>query len=290
MLNPKVFIVTDSAADLIPSERMSNEIRVVPLTIFFDEQTYLDGETIQATGFYQQWKKSDIDPTTSPPSPDQFYHVYREILDKHPDSRILSIHLSENLSNTLRSAKLAKSMFSKNDRIQLYNSKSASFGFGRLVLKAAAMAKSGSTIEEIVKSLDRVREKQRFFLLVDSLDHLHRGGRIGSASVVIGSIFNMKPILTVDDDGKIAQFDKGNGRKGAIKKLIQSLLNTFGTRKITLTIMHAEGLEFAELIDELCCAKLTIDHVSYRLVSPAIATHVGIGAVAILARCEDDFK
>jgi DegV family protein with EDD domain len=287
-MKPSFFVVTDSTADLRSTEKSKYEIRVVPLRVMFGDDVFLDGEQISQRDFYDRWAESKFDPITSPPTPQAVYEVYRSIIQAHPDARILSIHISSGLSSTIRSAQMARTMIAKPDQVTVFDGKSCSYGTGVLAIKAAMMSRAGLNVEQAVMKLQLLTGRQKIYLLVDQLVHLQRGGRISLASQWIGTLMNIKPILMIDPNGAITTFDKVRGRKGAIHRIADAIVGDFGANRISVTLMHADGQELAEQFEEIFNEKLNLKELDTRLVSPVIGAHVGSGAVAILARWDDE--
>ncbi|WP_461671294.1 DegV family protein, partial [Mycobacterium tuberculosis] len=169
------------------------------LKVLFGEETYVDAVTITSEQFYEKLKSVTALPTTSQPSPLEFSEAYERLLQEDPDGAIISIHISARLSGTYQSATIAQSMLEREADITVIDSRSASYGIGALVIRAAEMASAGHSKEEILAVVERLRNDSTIYFLVDSLEYLHKGGRIGRASALIGSILNIKPILSLDN-------------------------------------------------------------------------------------------
>lgn len=212
----KIRIVTDSTADIPADVRQQLDIEVVPLKVHFDSEAFLDGVTITSEQFIDKLVSSASLPTTSQPSPVEFLDVYSR-LGAEPDTHIISIHLSSALSGTYQSAVLAKSMYEGAAEITVVDSKSACYGIGLLAAAAARAAQEGRTAEEIERLVQTLRSDTRIYFLVDTLQYLQKGGRIGKAAAVVGSLLNIKPILSIDDDGQVNSVDKVRGQKKAMQ-------------------------------------------------------------------------
>lgn len=275
----KIRIVTDSTAD-IPAELCeSMGIEVVPLKVHFGEETYFDGVTIQAEQFYEKLTQASQLPTTSQPSPTDFIEVYKRLFSE-PDTEIISIHLSSALSGTYQSAVLAKSILEDTNKLHIVDSKSASFGIGVLVLAAAKAANAGKSSKEILELVQRLRKDLGLYFIVDTLEYLQKGGRIGKASAVLGSLLNIKPILTLDDEGVVTSVDKVRGQKKAISRVIEKLKSNVPQGKFMLGIAHSNNFQSAQLLGEMLREEFQIEDIVYTSVGPVIGTHVGPGTVA----------
>ena len=188
-------IVTDSGAD-IPIELVNSlRITVVPLNLSFGEQTYLDGVDLAPDEFYQKLLNEGIMPTTSQPSVGSFIEVYKEL--KESSNQILSIHLSAKLSGTLNSATQAANEEQLDDAIKIIDSKQASIALGFSVIAAAEAVAGGASLEEAASIAESTSNRTDTFILFDTLEYLVKGGRIGRANALLGSILQIKPILTL---------------------------------------------------------------------------------------------
>ncbi|EFM12964.1 degV family protein [Paenibacillus curdlanolyticus YK9] len=281
---PMIRIVTDSTADLPAEIREQLGIEMVPLEVLFGEESYLDSVTITPDDFYQKLEASSKPPTTSQPASVTFASTYERILAEQPDTQILSIHLAAALSGTYQSAVIGSSMVEGEGaaNITVFDSKSASSGCGILVLKAAEMARIGCTMDEIVEEITRMRKATHLYFLVDTLEYLQKGGRIGKASALIGSILNIKPILTLDEDGVVTSVDKVRGQKKAMNRIVELFGNDFGTQEpVAVTVAYAQHTGVADELCALLKATFNVDHITYYELGPVIGTHAGPGTVGL---------
>lgn len=277
-----VRLVTDSTAD-IPVEVLEDYgIEMVPLKIQFGGETYFDRVTLSPQQFYEKLVQFTELPTTSQPSPVNFLEAYKR-LSAEEGTQIVSVHLSSALSGTCQAAQLAKSLLEpRNTHIEIIDSKSASYGTGMLVVAAAEAAREGKSKEEIVTLIHRLRRLTKLYFLVDTLEYLQRGGRIGKASALIGSLLQLKPVLTIDDDGEVTVADKIRGHAKAIGAIIEKLKNDFPDKRIRVMIAHAnarvEAEQFAALIEQHFPLA---GKIGYTSIGPVIGTHVGPGTLGI---------
>lgn len=277
----KTVIVTDSTAD-IPADLVKKyDIRIVPLRLMFGSNTYLDGVEITASEFYKQLVESPQLPTTSQPSPADFVEVYESILKEYPGCAILSMHLSSGMSGTYQSALLATSLIEGEPDITVWDSKSASYGFGLFAVHAAKLAAEGSTVDEIISSTEELRSKRRLYFLVDTLEYLQKGGRIGKASAVLGTLLNIKPILSIDDEGIIYPVEKVRGRKKATARMIELFQKDLaGVTNINVAVGHtADPASVDDFLAQLSTV-FTVKETVLSDIGAVIGTHVGPGTIA----------
>ncbi|MEW9697808.1 DegV family protein [Paenibacillus sp. SI8] len=274
-------IVTDSTADIPLAIRQELNIEMVPLKIHFGQDEYLDTVTLQSDQFYEILKTSSHFPKTSQPSPAEFLELYQKLLEE-PDTEVISIHLSSALSGTYQSALLASTMLEANDgKVHVVDSRSASYGIGALVVAAAEAARAGQSVEQILQLVQKVRENYYIYFLVDTLEFLQKGGRIGKASALFGALLNIKPILSIDAEGEVAATDKVRGHKKAIARILELLGADLSGRGIhTLHIAHANNLEGAEQLRVSIMQHFAVQHVDYITLGPVIGAHAGPGTIA----------
>jgi len=275
----KIKFVTDSTADIPAEIRTALGIEMVPLKVHFGEETYLDSVTIQSDEFYRKLAAAPALPTTSQPSPMDFLETYKK-LALEPDVSIISIHLSSTFSGTYQSAMLAKSLLEEKVDITIIDSRTATYGIGLLVVAAAEAARNGSSKEEILELVGRLRAETSLYFLVDTLEYLQKGGRIGKAAAVFGSLLNIKPILSIDEDGEVASVDKVRGQKKAMARIIE-LLKEKHAGPVKVTVAHASSPENAEELSALIREHFQVDSLDYTSIGPVIGTHVGGGTIGV---------
>ncbi|MBW7474152.1 DegV family protein [Paenibacillus oenotherae] len=277
----KVKIVTDSTADIPLEIRQRLDIEMVPLKVIFGDEAYLDAVEISPSQFYEKLISSPIVPTTSQPSPLDFVKVYEDILKEEPDASIISIHLSSAFSGTYQSAVLGHSMLEVEGDVTIIDSKTASYGFGIMAIKAAEMAAAGESKEAILTEIERLRLDKQIYFLVNTLEYLQKGGRIGKAAALFGSILNVKPILTVDEEGMVTAVDKVRGQKKAMQRIVELFKRDFGQSPVNMIIGWAHNDELAMELAELAKAELNVHSIGKTEIGSVIGTHVGPGTAAL---------
>ncbi|MDN4592436.1 DegV family protein [Polycladomyces subterraneus] len=278
----KVKVITDSTAD-IPAELVQElEISVVPLKVHLQGQSYLDGVEIQPETFYQKLQEADELATTSQPSPIEFVEAYREAA-KDGNVDILSIHLSSALSGTFQSALLAKSMVEEEFKVTVIDSKKASYPIGMIVVEAARAAKEGRSLDECVALVNRMIDEMGVYFMVDTLEYLQKGGRIGKASALVGSLLNIKPILSFNENGEVYPLDKVRGKSKAEARVIELVREKAGEKGLKkAAVCHANRPEEAEKWAERLRTEFAVEDVVITEVGPVVGTHVGPGTIAVV--------
>lgn len=277
----KVKVITDSTAD-IPSELLEElDIGVVPLKVHLKGETYLDGVTIRPTEFYRLLQESDELPTTSQPSPVDFVEAYREAAEDGY-TEILSIHLSSALSGTYQSALLAKSMVEDELNVTVIDSKGASYAFGIFVVEVARAAKAGRSLDECVAMVNRMIENNYVLFLVDTLDYLLKGGRIGKASAVVGSLLNIKPILSLSSDGEVYPVEKVRGKSKAVERVFELLRENQPSGPIRAALMHSGADEEVKKWAERLTDTYAVHDLTTTFIGPVIGTYTGPNTVAVV--------
>jgi len=274
----KIAIVTDSTAYLPKTFIDQHNIRVVPLKIHWNEITYKDGIDISPSVFYKKLEKSSTIPTTSQPPVDEFLQVYEKLADNH-DGIIVPL-ISSGISGTVSSATTAASNFSKVP-VEVIDSLSTAAGLA-LVVKAVARAiGDGKNLKEVKQYAEAVVDRLSLFFAVDTLEFLHKGGRIGGASRYFGAALSIKPILYLNDQGKIDSLEKVRTKKKAIEKLIELTVVKAAGNPVRVGVMHANAPEEAADIQNQLLAQLDCKQTGIYEISPVIGTHVGPGTVGI---------
>ncbi len=278
----QVRIVTDSTADIPASVREQYGIEIVPLKVHFGSETFLDAITIQSEQFFDKLSAVQELPTTSQPSPVDFVEVYKKLAAD--GAEIISIHLSSAFSGTYQSAVLAKSLLEDNVSVTIIDSKSASYGLGMLAVEAAKAAQAGKSKDEIIELIQDVRNGTGLYFLVDTLEYLKKGGRIGKASALVGSLLNIKPILSIDEDGEISPVDKVRGSKRAISRIVELLKEDFEDESVEITIAHSSAEQAAQDFAALLKEHFDVKQTGFTALGPVIGTHVGPGTLAVFMR------
>jgi DegV family protein with EDD domain len=269
-------IFTDSTADIPLSYRQELGIGVVPLKVHIDGNSYLDGETLLAEEFYKILPEASQLPSTSQPSPHEFCEAYREAA-KNGAKQILSIHISSRMSGTVQSARLAKEMVAEEGiDVTVLDSRTVCLPLGMIVIAAARAAKKGKSLEECVALVEKYREHQHLFFLVDTLEYLQKGGRIGKASALVGSLLNIKPVMSINPDGEVYAVEKVRGKKKAFRRIVDLMGQAVKPGSaVRLGIMHADNLEEVEKDAKHLLDMYDVKEKVLTTVGPVVGTHAG---------------
>ncbi len=268
-------IVTDSSSDLTMQEAKELDVQIIPLTISIGEDSYLDGVDITPEEFIEKMEESDNFPKSSQPAIGELLKLYNQLAED--GSEVLSIHLSGKLSGTSESAKAAATMSGR--KVTVVDSLFISKALGFQVREAARMAKKGCVMDEILEKLDHIRKNTHLFVVVDTLENLVKGGRIGKGTAMIGSFLNIKPIAILEN-GEYSPVAKARSQSQAIKYIVKQFMNDVKGKTIKYaSIAHANGLEFAMKLKEQIEEKSGFHSVEILWTSPVISTHTGQGAI-----------
>jgi EDD domain protein, DegV family len=270
-------IVTDSTADL-PDEVIADpNLTMVPLKLHFGDETFRDWIDIRPAEFYARLRVADRLPTTSQPSAGEFQIEYRRLRERY--DHIFSIHLSDRLSGTISSANLAREGFAG---ITVIDSEMASLAVGLLVYRLLGLLDRGTTREEFLQYIDRYRRTAGRLFLLDTLDYLQKGGRIGKASSVAGSLLHIKPLLTFDE-GVVDAYKKVRGARKAMIAMQEYLLErTQPGTPVRVCVAHGGAPGKAEeLVALLQTTDRDLDVCLRGEVGAVIGTYAGPGAVAL---------
>jgi DegV family protein with EDD domain len=272
-------IVTDSTAYLCPKEIEKYDITVVPLHIQLGNESFEEGEILNTEFFHRLRTNRNLFPTTSQPSVGKFVESYKRVAS--PNDEIISIHLSGEISGTVKSAQSAALLLPNYD-INVVDSMTSVAGQGLIVKEAAYLAQQGKSKAEILKAIEFLSNNLTTLFMVDNLEYLKRGGRIGGASALLGTLLQVKPILTIK--GKINVYQKVRTKQKALTVIIDALeeaVKTYGYESMKAVIMNVDAMNeakrFAELIKQRC-PKLTFEHSD---IGQVIRSHVGPGAIGI---------
>ncbi|GIW13402.1 MAG: DegV domain-containing protein [Tepidiforma sp.] len=273
-----VRVVTDSTCDLPPDLVAAHGITVVPLTVIFGDEALEDGTQITAPAFYQRLRATRDLPRTSQPSVERFQRAYRAAGADGAD--IVSIHISSKLSGTLNSASVARETLKHELHIDLIDSYNVSVGLGLVVLEAARAAASGGSLPDVVAAARRAMDRVSVYVAVDTLEYLQRGGRIGRARSLLGSILSIKPILMVDQ-GEVAPFERVRTRTRAHERILELAAGMPRARE--MFIAHGDlPEEAAAALDRLRPAlPHTTLHTAF--LGPVVGTYTGPGAFGVAA-------
>ncbi len=274
----KVAVVTDSTA-YIPEDLLKQyQITVAPQELIWGDQTYQDGVDIQPDEFYQRLKTASVMPTTSQVTIPNFQKIFQSLFDQ--EKEIIAILISAKLSGTIDSAVQAKGML-PGASIEIVDSYSTAMAMGFQVLTVARAAQDGAGLAECKRLAEEVRNHTGVVFAVDTLEFLHRGGRIGGGSRFLGTALNIKPLLEVRG-GRVEALERVRTRKKSLARLVEIVEErTKGKTPIRVATLHANAEEEARELLEEVNRRLNPTEKIFSTVSPVIGTHAGPGTVGI---------
>jgi len=271
-----VKIVTDSLSDITDDLAQELGITVVPLTVFFGHESFLDRVTITADEFYHRLAHGTVWPTTTQPPPGDFVNVYNK-LAKETDE-ILVVTLSSKLSGTYQSALQAKDMIEGKCRIEVIDSLKVAMSLGLIVISAAKAAQTGANLDEVANLVRKAMPRSHLMAYFDTLKYLAKGGRIGKAQGLLGAMLSIKPILTVKD-GEMSPVTKLRSRAAGMDYLYNSVA---GFPKIEeLAVEHATTPDDADKLVERLSSVFPKERIYRSTISPVVGTHAGPDALAV---------
>ena len=292
---PPVTVVTDSTSDLPPDLAAQHDIRVVPLSVVFGEDVLRDGVDIQSRDFYELLRTSPDHPSTRPPTQDLFFANYHDLV---AEQDILSVHISEKLSQTIVHARQAAMQGAaqfelpesrKGVGLEIVDTRTVSMGVGMLALFGARMAQRGEKVYTIARRLEKMRDRIHMLFAVDTLEFLQRGGRIGKAQAFVGKLLDIKPILGVQN-GEVVPVDKVRGGRKAHPRIVELFKQRVDPKKpVIVTVAHAQAPVWAESLRVLLEKSFDIRELIRADIGPVVGTHAGPGCVgAVIFQPEDD--
>jgi DegV family protein with EDD domain len=270
-----VRIVTDSACDLPQAACEELGVDVVPLTIRFGEREYVDRKELSADGFWRELQASSVLPETAAPSVGAFEETFRRIADDGADG-ILCINLSGKLSATMQSAQVAAKALDGRTPIEIIDSKSASMGIGNLVLYAARRARDGATLDEVSREVHDRRDRQHVYAALDTLEYLRKGGRIGGAQALLGSMLSIKPVIEVID-GAVEPAGRVRTRSKALGMILDRIPEG---RVEMISVLHAMAPDLDEFLARLE-PKVPEAEVVVGTIGPVVGVHTGPRVIGV---------
>ncbi len=270
-----VAIVTDSTADLPPALAAAHSITVVPLTLHFEGRSLLDGVDITAVDFYRRLPRATTHPTTSQPSPGQFEEAYRLLLRDH--DAIVSIHISEKLSGTYASALQAADM-TDHSRVRVIDSRTVSMSLGLVTLAAAQLASKGASADEIERRVLAIRDDVHTFFSVATLEFLRRGGRIGRAGALVGSVLQVKPVLSISD-GEVTPLERVRTFERALGRIVELCRSVDRGHGVCVIVGHGDSEADAEKVARQL--EDVADTLIIQPLGPVVGAHSGPGVVGL---------
>ncbi len=281
-----VAIVLDSSADLADPILDRHHIALVPMQVVFGDEVFRDRLELRAEEFYRRLRIAPQLPTTSQPTPAEFVKAFRNARQEAEEA--VCILVSAALSGTYQSAVAARRAAGV-ENIEIVDSRTASLGLGLLGLRAAELAESGWRAADIATEVRRVRDQSGMFLTVDTYENLLRSGRVSRGKAWLAGLLDVKPILTVNREGRIEPVDRVRGRDNVVPRVLALLERELSPRPkvVRFGIVHADAAEAAERVRTALVAAFKPKDVFVSLATGVLGTHVGVGAWAVFYQVED---
>ena len=273
-------IVTDSAADYSAQEIEKRQITCIPMSVSFGDKEYLDGKDITKEEFFELLTTSKEFPKTSQPAPTSFLECFENA--KEAGDTVIAILVSSALSGTFQNANLAKNM-AEYDNIHIIDSKTATLGMRILVDRTVKLRDAGASAEEIVAEVESLRPRLRIFAGLDTLEYLAKGGRISKAAATIGNLANLKPLITITEEGSVSLCGKQMGIRHACKQVAKLVMADEPDLNCPIYFLYSyDQKNCAAFLHTLKKSGLEIESPKVRGIGPIIGTHIGTGAFGIV--------
>ncbi len=270
-----VRIVTDSLADIPPAIAKELDITQVPCVVRFGDQEFHDRVDLTTAEFYKRLVASEVLPSTSQPATGVFQEMYENVARQ--TNEILAIHTIASLSGIYNASRIAAQSL-PNVRIELIDSQQVTMALGWLVILAARAAREGHSMEEIKQLVQEAIPRVHVIGALNTLEYAQRGGRLGKGAALIGTLLNVKPLISIVG-GEVVPVENTRSQKRALERLVEIVLGSGPIQEIA--VIHAAGEELAQKVKRLLTATLPADQIVMTETGPVLGTHVGPNAVGI---------
>ncbi|WP_129600008.1 DegV family protein [Anaerophilus nitritogenes] len=274
----KIAVITDSSCDLPQEWIQKYNIEVLPLRVIYSQQEFRDRVEISPQEVYENLEIET--PKTSLPSPEDAKNLFHK-LQEQEYTHVLGIFISSGLSGTYNMVKNVADEFEKLT-IELVDSKTLSMGLGFLVLEAAKEVYKNSNFAQIIEKIKKILHKSELFYVLKTLEYLRKGGRIGLVEGTVGEILGIKPIISIDEDGKYYTYKKVRGRKKSIDDIYSIVKEKIKDKRIDIAIMHGNAEEEAKKLLERIKDIGNINETLFSQISPVLGVHTGPGLIGVV--------
>lgn len=272
-----IAIVTDSTSDIKQEDAEKLGVTIIPLSVIHNGKSYQDGINISPEDFYSLLDTSEDLPTTSQPPIGQFVDTYRRLLESH--QQIVSIHISKSLSSTVDNAAIAAK--EHKGRVFVHDSGFACHALAMQVFEAVKLAQRGIAADGIVQELSRLRDAMELVFTVDTLNYLHKGGRIGKASSMLGTLLGIKPVIRVENGG-VVPAGKTRSIKRALESIVEIAANKYGKKQVRVAVGHGRLPQHAATLRNMIADSLKVyGEIGSFQIGPVIGVHTGPETVGI---------
>ncbi|MGI8963525.1 MAG: DegV family protein [Thermomicrobiales bacterium] len=278
-MSRRIAVVTDSTSDLTPAMQQQHGITVVALHVHFGQETFRDGVDLSADDFMRKMSSTDKLPTTSQPSVGMFEEAFRNLASTHDE--IVCVLISSKLSGTIQSATLAAEAVSDVIPVEIVDSQNVAFALGLQAIRASELASSTGSAAEIAAIMTTEFDRYHIIFFVETLEHLRRGGRIGKAAQLLGSLLQLKPLLRVEE-GQVVPFERTRTRSKAVAALVEFAKDMHGIDEAA--VIYNTTLDEANGLARQIAPIAAVDEIQVLQFGPVISTHVGPGVLGIVLK------
>ncbi len=272
----RIRVITDSASDLSADVASEHGVTVVPLTIRFGSEEFVDGRDLTTEEFWARCKASDVLPETAAPSPGAFQEAFLAAAEEGYDG-VLSLSLSGGVSATYQAAAAAARAVTDTIDVRAVDSRSMTMGLGLMVLDLAGRAADGADLDALVTRVSELVPATQVFGVVDTLEHLEKGGRIGGARALLGSLLSIKPVVTLVD-GEVAEESKQRTRGRSLRYLADKAVDSAPLSRIA--VAHGDAADVDEFVALI--ADVATEHpLLVGQLGPVVGTHTGPGTIGL---------
>lgn len=273
-------IVTDTTCDLLPEMVEEYDITIVPINIQFGTDSYQEGVNMDWDLFYAKIEETGVLPTTSQPSVGAFAEVYRRLAKEGADV-IISTHVTSKLSGTYQSACDAAELVKDEVKVYPHDSLAGSAALGLACMEASRMARAGKTAEEIIARLDEIRSRVNVILVLENLEYPRKSGRVGGLSAALGSLLNLKPLVTLED-GLLDTMGTVRTRKKSLDRLLEMMEERVSTTvPINLGVIHARAPEVGQEVLSRARGRFNCKEVYLTELCASLTVHFGPGTIGL---------
>lgn len=281
---PKIKVVTDSVAQVPPKLAEHHHIGIIPFSVTINDKSYLDGENISPTELYRRMRTEDIVPQTSHPSMGEYIQFFKKYLDKDAQA-VLYLTLSGKLSGAFSTATKAALRIEKEfpgKKVAVFDTRTATIAQGFIAIRAAQAVQSGADFAHVIKTAQEEQSKVGFVAMLETLTYLARSGRVGKAAYLVGSLVQIKPVLTINNEGAVTPLVNLRGEKKCVGKLVDCMANTIGNRTPTqIAVMHADDIEKAEELSQQARERFNVEEIMFTDFTPVMGAHTGPGVLGL---------
>jgi len=279
----RIAFLTDSTAGMPADQIEKYKVTVVPLQLIFGTQVFRDGIDLTQDEFFERLKASKTLPTTSQPTTGDFEEAYKKLLEDPEVDSVIAVHLSALLSGTYSASATTAERLGKeyNKKISVVDSLSVYMCVGFMVIDGARAAEAGKSHDEIVAMIGRMKPKMQLLVLVDTLEYLARGGRIGGAQAFLGSLLSVKPILQVKN-GRVEGLERVRTRRKAMERIVQLGADYAKGRPCQISLGNAHAVDDAKVLSQMIHEKMNIVEEFEGDLGPVVSSHAGPGAIGFV--------